>query len=110
GRTDGRTAGAAFGGVAAAGRSRRAVGTLVRNLRRAATGALRGRVRRLRIAPPRRAGRRRRGAGPRHPRAPAARLRAAGDADHAAPEDALLALAGVPARGGAAPRTAGLPR
>src|SRR3546814_3982033 len=58
GRADGRPAGAAAGRVAAAGRSRRAVGTLVRDLRRAAAGALRGRVRRFRIAPPRRARRR----------------------------------------------------
>src|SRR3546814_11843552 len=50
-----------------------------------------------------------RGAGPRHPRAPAARLRATGDADRAAPGGALLALAGVPARSGGAPRPAGLP-
>src|SRR3546814_5373866 len=60
--------------------------------------------------PPRRARRRRRGAGPRHPRAPAARLRATGDADRAAPGGALLALAGVPARSGGAPRPAGLDR
>src|SRR3546814_9872952 len=98
GRADGRPAGAAAGRVAAAGRSRRAVGTLVRDLRRAAAGALRGRVRRFRIAPPRRARRRRRGAGPRHPRAPAARLRTAGDADQAAPEGTLFALAGVSTR------------
>src|SRR3546814_4165181 len=75
-----------------------AVGTLVRALRRSAAGALRRRVRRFRIAPPRRARRRRRGAGPRHPRAPAARLRTAGDADQAAPEGTLFALAGVSTR------------
>src|SRR3546814_20506605 len=95
GRADGRPAGAAAGRVAAAARSRRAVGTLVRDLRRAAAGALRGRVRRFRIAPPRRARRRWRGAGPRHPRATAARLRTAGDASKEAPEGTLFVMTGV---------------
>src|SRR3546814_3841107 len=84
-------------------------GTRVRDLRRAAAGALRGRVRRFRIAPPRRARRRRRGAGPRHPRAPAARLRTAGDADQAAPEGTLFALAGVSTRSRDTPGPAGIP-
>src|SRR3546814_3357563 len=77
--------------------------------RRAAAGALRGHVRRFRIAPPRRARRRRRGAGPRHPRAPAARLRTAGDADQAAPEGTLFALAGVSTRSRDTPGPAGIP-
>src|SRR3546814_17076944 len=86
-----------------------AVGTLVRALRRSAAGALRRRVRRFRIAPPRRARRRRRGAGPRHPRAPAARLRTAGDADQAAPEGTLFALAGVSTRSRDKPGAEGIP-
>src|SRR5690606_4111366 len=84
--------GVAAGGMAAAGRSGRPVGPLVRHLRRAAAGTLQRGVRRLRIAPPGRAGRRRRRPGPPHPRAPAARLRTAAAADPAAPEDPLRPL------------------